>query len=81
MKKIVQVRKQDADENRRGPAARCPACEDFEIKLMGKEINPETKKTESSWRIRVVMSRLPGEPLDNWIERARNAKRTSPRSG
>ncbi|CAD7965900.1 unnamed protein product [Amoebophrya sp. A25] len=50
---------------------RTPECEDYEVR--------QVRRNE--WRIRLVMSRLPGEPLDSWIERARASERSSPRAG
>ncbi|CAD7955994.1 unnamed protein product [Amoebophrya sp. A120] len=52
-------------------SVRAPLCEEYEVR--------QVKRDE--WRIRVVMSRLPGEPLDSWIERARGSERLSPRRG
>mmetsp|Transcript_14293 Transcript_14293/g.35554 ORF Transcript_14293/g.35554 Transcript_14293/m.35554 type:complete len:578 (+) Transcript_14293:516-2249(+) len=52
-------------------SVRAPLCEEYEVRQLKRD----------EWRIRVVMSRLPGEPLDSWIERARSSERFSPREG
>ena len=50
---------------------RAPKCDDYEV----------YNNKPNEWRLRVVMSRLPGEPLDAWISRAQETVRVSPRSG
>lgn len=67
----------EIDLMRRLTDIRAPVCEDHDCKVIGKS----SSSGEDEYRFRVVMGKLPGEPLDNWVDRARRSVRSSPREG